>query len=117
VASEVWFDQSELRGGDGLGCEDPRTDPRLCALCSSDLGAHTKTEPRATSGSSGKLAVDRSHLMASYQGGTTSSVLKTTGKFAQGRSFAAVESTRWVPTEDSVFVREVLRNAETARFS
>jgi hypothetical protein len=60
---EVWFDQSELRGGDAW---DPkiRQQIRDCALFVPIISAHTKARPEGYFRRDWKLAVDRSHLLA-----------------------------------------------------
>ena len=61
---EVWFDQSELRGGDAW---DPkiREQIRDCALFVPLISAHTQRRTEGYFRLEWKLAVDRSHLMAS----------------------------------------------------
>ena len=60
---EVWFDQSELRGGDAWD-QKIRQQIRDCALFVPIISAHTQTRPEGYFRLEWKLAVDRSHLMA-----------------------------------------------------
>jgi TolB-like protein/Flp pilus assembly protein TadD len=61
---EVWFDQSELRGGDAWD-QKIRQQIRDCALFVPIISAHTQARPEGYFRLEWKLAVDRSHLMAS----------------------------------------------------
>jgi TolB-like protein/Flp pilus assembly protein TadD len=61
---EVWFDQSELRGGDTWD-QKIRQQIRDCALFVPIISAHTQARPEAYFRLEWKLAVERSHLMAS----------------------------------------------------
>ena len=60
---EVWFDQSELRGGDAWD-QKIRRQIRECALFAPVISAHTNSRPEGYFRLEWKLAVDRSHLMA-----------------------------------------------------
>ena len=60
---EVWFDQSELRGGDAWD-QKIRQQIRACALFVPIISAHTQARPEGYFRLEWKLAVDRSHLMA-----------------------------------------------------
>jgi Tol biopolymer transport system component len=60
---EVWFDQSELRGGD-LWEHEIRSRIRECALFVAVISRHTQERPEGYFRLEWKLAVDRSHLMA-----------------------------------------------------
>jgi TolB-like protein len=60
---EVWFDQSELRGGDAWD-HKIRRQIRDCALFIPIISAHTQARPEGYFRLEWKLAVDRSHLMA-----------------------------------------------------
>jgi len=60
---EVWFDQSELRGGDVWDYKI-RQQIRDCALFVPIISAHTQARPEGYFRLEWKLAVDRSHLMA-----------------------------------------------------
>lgn len=60
---EVWFDQSELRGGDAWD-QKIRQQIRDCALFIPVISAHTQARPEGYFRLEWKLAVDRSHLMA-----------------------------------------------------
>jgi TolB-like protein/tetratricopeptide (TPR) repeat protein len=60
---EVWFDQSELRGGDAWD-QMIRQQIRDCALFVPIISAHTQARPEGYFRLEWKLAVDRSHLMA-----------------------------------------------------
>ena len=60
---EVWFDQTELRGGDAWD-RKIREQIRSCALFVPIISTHTQTRPEGYFRLEWKLAVDRSHLMA-----------------------------------------------------
>ena len=60
---EVWFDQSELRGGDTWD-HKIRQQIRDCALFVPIISAHTQRRPEGYFRLEWKLAVDRSHLIA-----------------------------------------------------
>jgi len=60
---EVWFDRSELRGGDAWD-QKIRQQIRDCALFVPIISAHTQARPEGYFRLEWKLAVDRSHLMA-----------------------------------------------------
>jgi TolB-like protein len=59
---EVWFDQSELRGGDAWD-QKIRQQIRDCALFVPIISAHTQARPEGYFRLEWKLAVDRSHQM------------------------------------------------------
>ena len=61
---DVWFDQSELRGGD-VWDQRIREQIRDCALFVPVISAHTQSRTEGYFRLEWKLAVDRSHLMAS----------------------------------------------------
>jgi TolB-like protein/cytochrome c-type biogenesis protein CcmH/NrfG len=61
---EVWFDQSELRGGDAWDAKI-REQIRDCALFVPLISAHTQRRTEGYFRLEWKLAVDRSYLMAS----------------------------------------------------
>ena len=63
---EVWFDQSELRGGDAWDASI-RQKIRECALFVPIISANTETRSEGYFRLEWKLAVDRSHLMADDQ--------------------------------------------------
>ncbi len=60
---EVWFDQSELRGGDAWD-QKIRQQIKACALFMPVISAHTNARAEGYFRLEWKLAVDRSHLMA-----------------------------------------------------
>lgn len=60
---EVWFEQSELRGGDAWD-QKIRQQIRDCALFVPIISAHTQARPEGYFRLEWKLAVDRFHLMA-----------------------------------------------------
>ena len=60
---EVWFDQSELRGGDAWDASI-RKQIKECALFVPIISANTNARPEGYFHLEWKLAVDRSHLMA-----------------------------------------------------
>lgn len=60
---EVWFDQSELRGGDAWDAAI-RTQIKSCALFIPIISLHSRTRVEGYFRLEWKLAVDRSHLMA-----------------------------------------------------
>ena len=59
---EVWFDQSELRGGDAWDASI-RRQIKACALFIPIISRHTHTRDEGYFRLEWKLAVDRSHLM------------------------------------------------------
>ena len=63
---EVWFDQSELRGGDAWDASI-RKQIKECALFVPVISASTDARPEGYFRLEWKLAVDRSHLMADDQ--------------------------------------------------
>src|SRR5689334_3443814 len=60
---EVWFDQSELRGGDAWD-QKIRRQIKECALFMPVISPNTNARPEGYLRLEWKLAVDRSHLMA-----------------------------------------------------
>src|SRR4051812_31240295 len=60
---EVWFDQSELRGGDAWD-QKIRKQIKECALFVPVISANTQARTEGYFRLEWKLAVDRSHLMA-----------------------------------------------------
>src|SRR5512135_475077 len=60
---EVWFDQSELRGGDAWD-QKIRRQIKECALFVPIITANTNARPEGYFRLEWKLAVDRSHLLA-----------------------------------------------------
>src|ERR1041384_759421 len=60
---EVWFDRSELRGGDAWD-QKIRRQIKECALFVPVISANTHARPEGYFGLEWKLAVDRSHLMS-----------------------------------------------------
>src|ERR1700735_3167723 len=60
---EVWFDQSELRGGDAWD-QKIRRQIKSCALFMPLISARTRVRTEGYFRLEWKLAVDRSHLMA-----------------------------------------------------
>jgi TolB-like protein len=60
---EVWFDQSELRGGDAWDAAI-RRQIKTCALIVPVLSANTRSRSEGYFRLEWKLAIDRSHLMA-----------------------------------------------------
>jgi TolB-like protein/Flp pilus assembly protein TadD len=63
AAIEVWFDQSELRGGDAWDAAI-RTQIKSCALFVPIISSHSRARIEGYFRLEWKLAVDRSHLMA-----------------------------------------------------
>lgn len=61
---EVWFDQSELRGGDAWD-SSIRRQIKSCALFIALISANTRARTEGYFRLEWKLAIDRSHLMAS----------------------------------------------------
>ncbi len=59
---EVWFDQSELRGGDAWDASI-RRQIKACTLFIPIISRHTHTRDEGYFRLEWKLAVDRSHLM------------------------------------------------------
>src|ERR1700675_915540 len=66
VEIEVWFDQSELRGGDAWDASI-RKQIKECALIVPIISAHTDARSEGYFRLEWKLAVERSHLMADDQ--------------------------------------------------
>ena len=66
VGLEVWFDQSELRGGDAWDASI-RKQIKECALFVPIISASTNARSEGYFRLEWKLAVDRSHLMADDQ--------------------------------------------------
>ena len=60
---EVWFDQSELRGGDAWD-QKIRRQIKECSLFMAVISANTNARPEGYFRLEWKLAVDRSHLMS-----------------------------------------------------
>ncbi len=60
---EVWFDQSELRGGDAWD-QKIRDQIQTCALFVPVISENTQSRPEGYFRLEWKLAVDRSHLMS-----------------------------------------------------
>src|SRR5437899_8168805 len=60
---EVWFDQSELRGGDAWD-QNIRRQIKDCALFLPVISAHTQARGEGYFRLEWKLAVERTHLMA-----------------------------------------------------
>src|SRR5450432_1938132 len=60
---EVWFDQSELRGGDAWDAKI-RRQIKECTLFAPVISANTNARPEGYFRLEWKLAVDRSHLLA-----------------------------------------------------
>ena len=63
VGVEVWFDQSELRGGDAWD-HSIRRQIKTCALFIPLISRHTRARDEGYFRLEWKLAIDRSHLMA-----------------------------------------------------
>ena len=63
---EVWFDQSELRGGDAWD-HSIRRQNRTCALFIPVISRHTHDRDEGYFRLEWKLAVDRSHLMTTHR--------------------------------------------------
>jgi TolB-like protein/tetratricopeptide (TPR) repeat protein len=63
---EVWFDQSELRGGDAWD-QSIRKQIKTCALFVPIISKHTHERAEGYFRLEWKLAVDRSHLMTSHK--------------------------------------------------
>jgi TolB-like protein/Tfp pilus assembly protein PilF len=77
VGVEVWFDQSELRGGDAWDASI-RRQIKECALFVPVISANTQTRSEGYFRLEWKLAVDRSHLMADDQAFLLPVVIDTT---------------------------------------
>ena len=63
---EVWFDQSELRGGDAWDASI-RKQIKECALFVPMISANTNAREEGYFRLEWKLAVDRSHLIADHK--------------------------------------------------
>jgi TolB-like protein len=95
---EVWFDQSELRGGDAWD-QKIRRQIRDCALFVPIISAHTQARPEGYFRLEWKLAVDRSHLMAAERAFLVPVVVDATTEPAAlvPAPFRAVQWTRIEP--------------------
>jgi TolB-like protein len=92
---EVWFDQSELRGGDAWD-QKIRRQIRSCALFVPVISKTTSARGEGYFRLEWKLAVDRSHLMASDQPFLVPVVIDATAESAARvpEEFRAVQWTR-----------------------
>jgi TolB-like protein len=79
---EVWFDQSSLRGGDAWD-ESIRTQIRTCALFVPVISANAHARVEGYFRFEWKLAIDRSHLIASDQSFLLPVVIDATGQTDQ----------------------------------
>lgn len=97
---EVWFDQSELRGGDAWD-QKIRNQIKECALFVPVISAHTQARPEGYFRLEWKLAVDRSHLMADDEPFIVPVVIDDTPQSAARvpEKFQALQWTRLVMTE------------------
>jgi tetratricopeptide (TPR) repeat protein len=97
---EVWFDQSELRGGDAWD-QKIRNQIKECALFVPVISANTQSRPEGYFRLEWKLAVDRSHLMADDQPFIVPVVVDDTPEPAARvpEKFREVQWTRLVLTE------------------
>jgi TolB-like protein/tetratricopeptide (TPR) repeat protein len=78
---EVWFDKNELRGGDAWDMSI-RQQIKACALFVPVISANTQARPEGYFRLEWKLAVDRSHLMASEKAFLLPVVIDATGDAA-----------------------------------
>jgi tetratricopeptide (TPR) repeat protein len=97
---EVWFDQSELRGGDAWD-QKIRKQIKECALFVPVISANTQARPEGYFRLEWKLAVDRSHLMADDQAFIVPVVIDDTpqGAARVPEKFQEVQWTRLLLTE------------------
>src|SRR5262245_22957610 len=97
---EVWFDRSELRGGDAWD-QKIRRQIKECALFVPVISASTQSRPEGYFRLEWKLAVDRSHLMADDQPFLVPVVIDDTAQSAARvpDKFQEVQWTRLVLTE------------------
>ena len=114
---EVWFDQSELRGGDQWDAKI-RTQIKACALFIPIVSATTQARDEGYFRLEWKLADDRSHLMASGKAFIVPVVIDDTpdSGTAVPESFSRAQWTRLaggVPTP--VFIEQVKRLLEAPK--
>ena len=95
---EVWFDRSELRGGDAWDASI-RAQIRDCALFVPVISASTESRGEGYFRLEWKLAVDRSHLMADDQAFLLPVVIDDTPE-AAARVPDAFRSRQWVRLPD-----------------
>ncbi|HWZ64289.1 MAG TPA: TIR domain-containing protein [Steroidobacteraceae bacterium] len=76
---EVWFDQSELRGGDAWD-QSIRKQIKTCALFLPIISKHTHERAEGYFRLEWKLAVDRSHLIAAHKAFLVPVVIDDTGE-------------------------------------
>jgi TolB-like protein/Flp pilus assembly protein TadD len=76
---EVWFDQSELRGGDAWD-QSIRKQIRTCALFLPIISKHTHERAEGYFRLEWKLAVDRSHLITAHKAFLVPVVIDDTGE-------------------------------------
>jgi thioredoxin-like negative regulator of GroEL len=119
---EVWFDQSELRGGDSWDAKI-RKQIKECALFVAVISANTNSRPEGYFRLEWKLAVDRSHLMAHDQAFIVPVVIDDSSQAAARvpEKFQEVQWTRLqldeTPTEFSARVRALLSGEDMAASS
>jgi hypothetical protein len=78
---EVWFDQSELRGGDAWD-QSIRRQIKTCALFIPIVSRHTHERAEGYFRLEWKLAVDRSHLIMANKAFLLPVVIDDTGDYA-----------------------------------
>jgi len=108
---EVWFDQSELRGGDAWDTAI-RRQIKACALFIPVISANTRARVEGYFRLEWKLAIDRSHLIASERAFLLPVVIDDT-KEADGWVPERFREVQWTPLPDGstppAFVERVSR--------
>jgi TolB-like protein len=108
---EVWFDQSELRGGDAWD-QSIRKQIKTCALFVPIISKHTHERPEGYFRLEWKLAVDRSHLITSHRAFLLPVVIDETSEEEEHvpDKFREVQWTRlWGGVTPAAFVERVRR--------
>ena len=113
---EVWFDQSELRGGDAWDASIHKQ-IKECALFVPIISANTQAREEGYFRLEWKLAVDRSHLMAAEKAFLLPVVIDDTANAAAivPQEFKAVQWTRLPDGERSEAFAERVRHISLAR--
>jgi TolB-like protein/Flp pilus assembly protein TadD len=109
VGIEVWFDQSELRGGDAWD-QSIRKQIRTCALFLPIISKHTHERAEGYFRLEWKLAVDRSHLIRAHKIFLVPVVIDDTGEDEEHvpEKFREVQWTRLPAGETGAeFVRRI----------
>src|SRR5262245_42430210 len=109
IGIEVWFDQSELRGGDAWDASI-RKKIKECALFVPMISANTNARSEGYFRLEWKLAVDRSHLMADDQPFLLPIVVDDTPE-ASARVPDRFRERQWSPLAGGVTVKTFAQRA------